>query len=318
MTIGAGGLPDPRPDQLQIPAGSGLQAGSSSVVRARTVIVSGVNGGVYVYSGIPATGNLVAAIVGAAGPDPYGLNTVQTAGGYFYGSNNSSIGLISVLGQPTIQLTPPGQTHQTAAGILTAQANNAGASNEFSITTLTSGTEGAFDNSAVLLFSESNDSGATQAAEITLRAGGNSVVNVFKTGMQVTQQITATAGTQSAPTLITTDSWHRVAAGSLKNGWVGSGADINGVIYRMTTDNELEIQFDIKNPVAQTNTAVCTFSAPLVPTVNLKTAAAGAPAAGSGLVWAQLNTTGDFVMTGVVGANDELNGNCRFPLGVLP
>jgi hypothetical protein len=112
--------------------------------------------------------------------------------------------------------------------------------------------------------------------------------------------------------------WIRFPTGSFLNGWVGAGSDINGLIYRLTTDNEIEIQFDIKNSTSQTNTAVCTFSAPYVPTVNLKTAAAGAPAAGSGLVWAQLNTNGNFVMTGVINANDELVGYCRFPLGTLP
>jgi hypothetical protein len=111
-------------------------------------------------------------------------------------------------------------------------------------------------------------------------------------------------------------SWTRFPNGSLQNGWTGPGADINGVIYRLTVDNEIEINFDIINTAIQVNTTVCTFSAPFIPTVNQKFAVGGA--AGSGIVWAQLNTNGTFVMTGTVAANHEIAGNCKYALGTLP
>lgn len=45
---------------------------SSQVVVANQVIVQGSNGGVFVYNGAPAAGNLVASIAATAGTDPYG------------------------------------------------------------------------------------------------------------------------------------------------------------------------------------------------------------------------------------------------------
>jgi hypothetical protein len=48
-------------------------------ITGNTVIVSGSGDGVFVYSGAPAPGSLVVAIVSAAGTDPYG-NTYSGPG----------------------------------------------------------------------------------------------------------------------------------------------------------------------------------------------------------------------------------------------
>lgn len=52
----------------------GVQPGSQQNIRARVVIVSGSNDGVFVYSGRPAPGNLIASIVSSSVPttDPFG------------------------------------------------------------------------------------------------------------------------------------------------------------------------------------------------------------------------------------------------------
>jgi hypothetical protein len=66
-----------------VPPGS-----STGIVRAREVIVSGSNGGVFVYSGKPAAGNMIASITGSAGTDSYGnsyyagLSSYSTLGGF--------------------------------------------------------------------------------------------------------------------------------------------------------------------------------------------------------------------------------------------
>lgn len=64
--------------------GLGIQPGTSNgVITAHFVIVSGTNGGVFVYSGPPALGNLIASMVGGGGLDPFG--NVTQAGITSYG-----------------------------------------------------------------------------------------------------------------------------------------------------------------------------------------------------------------------------------------
>jgi hypothetical protein len=76
---GRGGLPPRRIDQQsREPTGIVIGPGARSVVRARTIIVtgSGPGSGIFVYSGTPARGTLVAAIVApGTTADPFG-NTV--------------------------------------------------------------------------------------------------------------------------------------------------------------------------------------------------------------------------------------------------
>lgn len=61
---------------LNAPAGPqpvpGIQPGSPSVINANRVIISGPNGGLFIYSGRPAFNNLIESTTGAAGTDPYG------------------------------------------------------------------------------------------------------------------------------------------------------------------------------------------------------------------------------------------------------
>ena len=50
----------------------GVQPGSSGLVRAHVVIVSGSKGGVFVYSGAPGPGALIGTVTGSSGVDAYG------------------------------------------------------------------------------------------------------------------------------------------------------------------------------------------------------------------------------------------------------
>lgn len=60
----------PYPDRPQ--SGPGLGAGQGQNVRARFVIIFGNTGGLFVYSGTPAFGNLITTITATSGTDPYG------------------------------------------------------------------------------------------------------------------------------------------------------------------------------------------------------------------------------------------------------
>jgi hypothetical protein len=74
------GLPRRRIDQVRQPATAATAPGSSAVVRARYVIVSGAGDGVFVYAGTPALGNPPIAWMGAGLVDPYGNVLPSTTG----------------------------------------------------------------------------------------------------------------------------------------------------------------------------------------------------------------------------------------------
>jgi hypothetical protein len=64
---GLGGLPPRRPDQANVAPPTAVSPGSSNVVRARLVIITGANDGLFTYN---AAGALIASIASAAGTDP--------------------------------------------------------------------------------------------------------------------------------------------------------------------------------------------------------------------------------------------------------
>jgi hypothetical protein len=100
-----GGLPARRPDQYDFLIPSGTAPGSTDVVRARQVIVGGTNGGVFVYSGAPAAGNLITSVAGAAGTDPYGNAFLAGTTSYLAGATYSAS---SVTGGSISWYTAPG------------------------------------------------------------------------------------------------------------------------------------------------------------------------------------------------------------------
>jgi hypothetical protein len=75
------GLPRRRPDQVRDLATNATAPGSSSVVRARYVIVTGDGDGVFAYNGTPALGNPpIAWLTGGGLVDPYGNVLPSTLG----------------------------------------------------------------------------------------------------------------------------------------------------------------------------------------------------------------------------------------------
>jgi hypothetical protein len=84
-----GGLAGRRPDQYQRPRGGLLPAPQQNIVVGRFVVVAGPSGGIFVYSGPPTKGNLVASVTGNGGPNdghgnPYFAGITTYAPGIAY------------------------------------------------------------------------------------------------------------------------------------------------------------------------------------------------------------------------------------------
>lgn len=210
---GDGRLPPRRLDQVRQPATPSLQPGSSQVVRARFVIVSGSGGGVFVYGGAGPGGLLVS--VTDVTEDPFG-NPVH-AGAWVYGEDGAAVGLAVTTNQPGLQLAPPSSAHSTQRAEVFADTGNAGAANEYQYMVLTSGEENGLTDAALQLFSESAD--GTGAAHAVFEFGG------------------AVAGTFDAEGYAPEAPW---TALTLENGWALHAPNV-GPCYRQVLADTYQI-----------------------------------------------------------------------------
>lgn len=103
-----------RPDQGGVAPGAGGQ-----IVRARRVIVSGPGGGIFIYSGRPALGNLIGSDTAASGTDQYG--NAYLAGRVGYSVAGSIRTAIQIGAQPSTQGAITFYTATSPAGPWTFQ-----------------------------------------------------------------------------------------------------------------------------------------------------------------------------------------------------
>ena len=110
---GVGGLPKRRIDQQPVPPPTAVSPGSSNIIRASIVIITGGKGsGLFVYSPKPGAGNLVASITGASGTDQYGnaygsgLNIGSQAAAHFGVSNAGDVFIANASDQNVIEIRP--------------------------------------------------------------------------------------------------------------------------------------------------------------------------------------------------------------------
>jgi len=288
----------------------GWQAIVAPFVQAGNTIVLN-NQGFFVYNGSPALGNLIASIVPATVTDPYG--NVSIAGEYTYGPNGAALGIAANGSFPAIIFSPPSVTHQSVNPQISAQAGNAGLANEYEFMVQFSGASG-LDSSAIELFSESAD--GTIAAKIAAIIGGVQLLTLTKTNVTITVPITATSGTAASPTVITTDTPHQA---TLLNGWTNSGANANGLWYKLLSTGSVELTIDILPPNAVVGNSVC-FTLPLgyrpQTPKNLGPIGWNNPQVNNSasLPWVFVASNGNIVITGIEVANIGMFGTYTLPL----
>jgi hypothetical protein len=167
-TPGTGGLPAQRLDQQRsLPAPSTAPGGAAGTVRARVVIVSGGTGtfGVFVYSGAPGAGNLIASLAGpGTTADPFG-NAVQGGGLTVYGTGGQSIFLGPVGGISELEFRTGSGFEGVAANIAAGTSESGGAEvMDFLMSGPKSNVAGGTDWVQVGLVSGSRDGDATTNA----------------------------------------------------------------------------------------------------------------------------------------------------------
>ena len=191
--------------------------------------------GFFVYNGKPALGNLVATITAASGVDKFG-NAYQ-ADATVYGPNGSYIETTStggLFGGPAVLFKPQSTTHVSSLPQVVSNVSNPGGAAEQEALIITSGKAGG-DDMALQLFSESAN--ASVQATAILEAGGTTLVSLTKALLSISTPISATLGTVTNPTLITTDTWHPII---LDSGW-STLAGHPVPQCRLTTEGNLQL-----------------------------------------------------------------------------
>jgi len=267
--------------------------------------------GIFIYSGTPALGNLVGSWAPVAGSDSF-TNAYQkdftvyiANGGYVNINSSGGIG-----GNTAVLFNPGGTSHVTEKPQLYGASNNGTLVNEFEFLALVSGAAGGLDDTQIQLLSERAD--ASAGAVINFLAGGTLLSQLFKTVWNIGVPISATLGTHTTPTVITTDTWTTLSAG-FSNGWTISGSGVNAIRYRMNTDKSVDIEWDIINPVAVGGTsAVFTlpsgyFNPAFTRNVVCQTAVGGAG-------WVFISAAGVFNVVSYTVANKEIWGSYKLQL----
>lgn len=120
---GLGGLAVPRVDQVYDPAPPALPTGAAPVFRGRLVVIFGSaadgSTGLFVYSGTPANGNLIASIASVAGTDTFGNAYLAGITSYDPASTGNIVNLFAGI----ITLENTGFASQVGATISFANAS---------------------------------------------------------------------------------------------------------------------------------------------------------------------------------------------------
>lgn len=202
---GLGGLPPRRPDQQSVPPATTVAPGSTTVIRARVVIITGGPGsGVFEYSPSPAFGNLSGTTTAAPGTDQYGNAYLAGTSSYLNVPGGSFA--ISVNDAAVTMYAAPGpQGPWTATGSMTS--NQA----QFGINGISLGP--AVDIQQTLILTPSGDStGITDQANI-------------QGAYQFVQEVVLTPGRYFIATPITLPSGARLSGGK-GNKHVSGGVQI--------------------------------------------------------------------------------------------
>lgn len=307
----------------------GVGPGQGQNVRARIVIIFGTGGGLFVYSGTPAAGNLIASITSAAGTDPFGNPydsdvTVYGSAGTFVQMLAATVARIN-LGTGDPAETTPGAVATRILGtggprILQAimQSPLVSGSTDFTQMGLGSPSADLVDATAWQVAAQSLPSQGAISVEpqrIHISTGNGTAtaeVNITPGNTQIVAgSLTATAGTAAAPTLITTDTWHSL--GTLAGYTISEGR------YRLTASGNVEL--DVVVSSAGANASSTAFSVTMAaeyrpPSVNRFPAMGTTRAVTAGDVSPRLvvSPTGVVSVVQTAAVTASLSVNCQLPL----
>lgn len=208
---------------------------ATGTITATTVVVSGATGGVFIYSGAPAAGNLVGAWAGSGGSDSFGNSFV--AGVQIGLSSGAQLTLTPSDGAITIL------THAVSESVASQILGNkiGSGSTEQTLLTINSGVSTGQTDRVSMQMSSANQ-GATLSAQenfvyddtlggghayATLSAGGFSIL---AGSIVAVKPLTGTVGTPAV-----NETWHSISL--VNSAWTTA----TGAFYRLTAEGNVQL-----------------------------------------------------------------------------
>lgn len=231
------------------------------------------------------------------------------------------LGITSPSAQAQITMVSSRATMLTSLPQFLAQTISGGLAAEQQFMALTTGNENSQFGAEFALESDSANGAAQANASINFPgpSSNNQVATFTKSRVTLGTSswpaaVTANRGTQANATLIQTDVWHQVP--SFSNGWVSSGVGVQGMWYKLTTHNELEIKWDLLNPASSFTSIVVTFTGSLIP-LTPQNGACPWNNPGVTAPWSAIDASGNFSIDGYSAANKACWGHEIFTLDLL-
>jgi hypothetical protein len=261
----------------QIAAGtitaSQIQAGiilagaiNGTTVTGATFIAEGASGEIFAYAGTPAAGNLILAVAGVAGTDPYGN---PYAKGVTVGSsagNTPQVVLAPVGGAAQVQFPLYPLADYSATGNIAGSGS--GGSGQLFISGPASSVAGQTDWVQLYLstYDVEGSTGANMdSVYIDAHGSAHHYLSVGFTGIELgvvefLYGLHPDPGGYSPTNPGVAEYWQ---SATLENGWTGGGGEINGVRYRQLPIGAglIEVEGDITGGPTG-NSTFCTLPAP--------------------------------------------------------
>jgi hypothetical protein len=305
----------------------GIQPGvSGGVVLAQYVIIFGAagsaqSGGLFIYQGSPGPGNPPVFSISNATEDPYGNPIAPGIWAGPYGGTQAGLEYNGSYGQA---LFPVGGAAAALAGGIagTAAVGTGGGS----VLQIFSAQDASPLSDRVLIDYLDNIGGAGSARALGLYIDTTGAVHtmwsldfggLFLATVNNLTAVLPGTGTSLA-NVAQPETWH--PATPLTGTWTGSGAGVNGLFYRFTPDNEVELIGDIINTTAIGNSTCFTLPAGYRPATAINLPAGwNNPAVNNSATvpWLNVANTGVIQVTGIEVINKEIFFRAKFPLGAL-
>lgn len=210
-------------------------------------------------------------------------------------------------------------TSQSSAATFGTSTTGSGTSETIDTSMTSAASTGLTDTAGISLASSSADGSTSNAGgslSYTLAAGGTvNPISWGATGANVIGSIAAASPTSSTSTPLTADPWHTA---SLLNSWTGSGTGVNGLFYRLTPFNHVEIIADIINTTATGNSFCFILPSGYIPVGGLKNFPAGwnnpVSSNSASAPWVIVVNTGVIQITGIEVANKQIFFHIFAPL----
>jgi len=278
---------------------------SQGLVAVKVIVQGGEPGdGVFVYSGAPGAGDLVASMAWEVETDPYGNLVLDGVLSYGPDGGHAQLAVNQSSGVPYLILWPSGTAHVQTPPQVYSVVLNPGAAEYYQLQLTSGQPSGDEQSSGIFLISAAEDS--SSAAFGALQIAGASVLQWDQALIQVYKPVIASQPGTAAP-----EAWHPI---TLAPNW-GTIAGRPVPSYRMLPDGNVQLTGAAGYSSAFSSGQQLTAAADPLPAAYCPATAQGVPGIGTN-AWAQVDTNGVIVAEPPSGSTSVAFFNGTYPVNL--